>query len=888
MEVFGIKSSNPSSVGDDSYKKSSPNPIGGNASILEVLKQSQQTQNEVLEILRSGSGSGMSLEKGQNTEQLELNTVAIYDLINALENLSADVNVSGIDADAFQTMASFGKNDKKMLGIEKFADVYEKVVKKIAGLDGYIKNIEGVTAAVTGAFGTVKELGKGILVFAGGLALLGFTLATFMSAITLGDMMVFAGIMSILWASSKLIGNSSWNFAKASLGIATLGLAVWAFTEVIDAKQGLDFMLSMGMISAGIAILSAATKGIGGGGTMNMIKGAGAIAAIAGSIWLLNKAISDFDEVDLILAGKMAIVAMGLGVAWYGMGMFATSIIKGAVSAVAIGASLWVLSRGIQEMGKIDLSLERGLELAAITVAAAGILTLIGNPVTIGFTLAGAAATAAIGGALWVLSAGLQSLTQVSVSEEQSLEFKNSLINTIDAISYLGNPLRIGMLALSVPAALALSGATLALSAAIWAVDKLPQLGDQKREEFSSTIGSLVDTYSGLGVWGLAKATAASGVVAIISGATLIAAGAIWAFTKISANPDAVDNAVLSLDNFISGVSGSFQKNSGSFDTIGRGVNRFMGLSSMVSEIADSVQRISNMEFLEKEIRNGKVVVTGVRKFTSDDFANVGSSIGEMLSALTDPLAQISSQKDTYSLGGFTITNPFSNKVQKGIEAMAGIGGIFTPLANVLDVFARNNIGTTKIKEFNSNIGLVLKGIGDAFSSGSMDIDEDIVEGMEGAAVVIGDLIGYVSNPKFGDGTKSFGGFSKNIASVKDSLNGMDLGKLSMMNDLVFNMNEMEKSGAIDDFVDAFKEFLDHLMKMDNRTSPTVRETIKNLPIINKEKSRDVAVQKNAIDSDMMQEIISNSNGDLVEIMDKLYSFLSSGDLKVQLKEGLV
>lgn len=884
MEVFGISSGNPSSIGDGSSQGKS-NPIGGNSSILEVLRNSQETQNEILQVL-TNSNSALIQEQKRNTDQLGLNTTAIRDLIHSLDNISADVTVSGVDSKVFNAMARLGNSESKTLGIEKFGDVYEKVVKKIAGLASYTKSIDKVTKSVTGAFGTIRDLGKGLLVFAGGLALLGFTLITFMDAITWEDMLTFASIMAVLWGASKLIGTSSWNFAKASVGIATLGLAIWAFTEVVDSKMAWDFVKSITMISVGMGILSTVSKGVGGG-AMGILKGAGAIVAVAGSIWLLNKAVADFDDVDLWNVAKMGIVAGGLGVVWSILGAGMSMILQGALSAGAIGASLWVLSQGVHAINEIDMTLMRGAELASIVLATAGILTLIGNPLTIGFTLAGALATGAIGGALILLAGGMQVLSTVSVTKEQSNEFKNSIINVVDALGYLGNPLRLASMVIAVPASLAITGATIALSGAMWALSKMPQLGDTKRDEFKNTLESLVGVYSGIGSWGLVKATASSAVVALMSGATIATATAIWAFSKISAKPESVDNAVLSLDNFITGVSGAFKKNEKNFDSIGKGVFSFMGLSSMVSEIADTVSRIANMEFLEKEVINGKVVVTGVRSFTPEDFEKVGSSIGKILNALTDPLAKISSSKDSYSIGGFKVTNPFSNKVQKGIKAMAGIGGIFSPLADVVNSFYENGVDETNIKSFNKNIGLVLTGIGNAFSKG-FKFDKKIVKGMREATDIVGGLFTQISdseNAEFGEG---FDNFSKNMVLVKNSLKGMELDKLSKMNDLVYNMNEMEKSGAIDEFVDAFKEFLDYLMDMNAPTPAPETESGGVRNFIHNITQGEKPVAQNTLDSETMRDIISSSNGDLVEIMDRLYSFIASGNLKVQLKEDLI
>lgn len=890
MEVSGITSTNPSEVGDDSFEYS--NPIGGNSSILEYLKKSTEKQSELFDVIRNNNNS-LIKEQKKNTQQLNLNTQAISDLTRTLNNITLEVELKGLDSKLFRAMDRLSKKKKGAYTIEKFGDAYTSTVKKIADLSGYTKKIDQVTESVMGAFGTVKELGKGLLLFSGGLALLGFTLITFMDSITLEDMATFAAIMGIVWGASELIDNASWDFAKAALGIATLGLAIWGFTEVVDSETAWDFVKSITLISAGMAILSKVSGSVGKN-VSGILKGAASIAAIAGSVWLLNKAVSDFDDIDLVKTGKMVLVTAGLGAVWWGMGKFFTSIIKGSVAALAIGASLWVLGEGVQQLNKIDMTLERGLALAGITVAAAGILTIIGNPATIGFTLAGAAATALIGGALWALSEGMQALTEVDVSESQAENFGNSIVNVVDALSYLGNPIRLVQIAASVPASLAVAGATTALTAAMVALDKMPQLSDEKSENFSNTLENLVGVYSDLGLWGLAKATAASAVVSVISGATILSAGAIWAFTKISSSPEAVDNAVLSLDKFITGVSGTMKKNQDKFSSIADGIQSFMGLSTMVSEIADSVQRISNMEFLEKEVRNGKVVVTGVRTFKPKDFENVGESIGKILSTLTEPLAKIGNQKDSYSIAGFKVTNPFSNKVQEGIEAMANIGSVFTPLVNVLDVFNKYDIGDTKIKKFNENISSILGGIGDAFQNHGVELDDDMLESMSNASGLVSNLVGFVGNENFAKNSKSFGKMSDNVVSIKDSLKGMDLEKLSKFNDLIFNMNKMGENDVMDDFVEAFKEFLEKLVDIDNNRNNTTQTTPtngqqNNRPMVYTNPQRSSADNsENQISGEDMKNIISESNGDVISILERIHSFLQSGDLEVNHKDSLM
>ena len=440
---------------------------------------------------------------------------------------------------------------------------------------------------------------------------------------------------------------------------------------------------------------------------------------------------------------------------------------------------------------------------------------------------------------------------------------------------------------IAVPAGLAVAASAWALTKAINSIASMQLLTPAQYDNFSYGITRIVEAYTAIGGWDIAKAGIASGVIMLVAGASVMTALAINAFTKISADPSAVDNAVLSLDSFIAGISTSFDKNKTKFANIQLGIHSFFGLSSMVKEIAESVQAISNMEFLTKEVRNGKVVTTGVRKFTPADFAGVGISIGQILHALTDPLAQISSKQDSFSIGGFTITNPFSNKVQEGIAAMQGIGKVFMPIANILTIFAENHVDKAFIQGFNQNLALVLNGISTAFSSDTLKLDDHVIDRMADASHIVRGIMNLSMRPAFSKGVTGFHAFSTDLGSIKNSMNAFDLAKLTKFTTMLSYLNELQKSDSMKELVDAFKEFIETFIDYtESHAQGQTSNTTNSEPIAATTTKASILPKalSNAFSSNNKPTPEIHTMDDAAKVIQQLYDYLASGQLKVNIK----
>ena len=789
--------------------------------------------------LGKSNGTGTVEEREENETALTANTAALLSLRDTIEQSEVSLKGENFDANFFTSFLSIVSSKKKINRIELFANKFSNAARIMGSAQKWVPGIEAVTSAMTAASEPIRNMAKSALIFSGGLALLGLTMITFMEAITFEDLFKFGLIVGAVAGISKLTKGAGWDLAKVTVGIATLGLSIWAFNELITSEEAANFTLNTLLVMGGVA---AATKiasySMKGKGFADIMKSTIAVGAIGGSVYLFAKAMGEAKTIDLMKAAELGVVIAGYGIGFKLLGSMAGSIVKGAVSAAAIGGGLWLLSKGLSDLSAIDLSMKRALELAAITTGAAAIFTLIGNPVTIGFTLAGAAGAAAIGGGLAILGFGINSLAKVNVSSEQAENFKNSALMISDTFAELANPLRLPLLVVGIAQSALIAGSTLVMSGALALVSKTSIAEPAKYEAFKNGAITLSDVFADFGgPVKLARVTMGAGIATLVAGATVATSLGIATMTRVISSPDKVTKATQSLDLFIGGVETALVGREAAFPAINKGINSFMGLSNMVGEVASSAQAMGNLQFVDKEVKNGKVVIKSVRSFTPEDFNRIGSSIGMMLSALTDPLAAIGGSKETYSIGGFTVTNPFSNKVQAGITAVAEIGNVFTPLAAILDVFGKNNIDEAYVQAFNKNIGFLMNGLTTNFV-GLSEVDNESLDKLGIGTKHLSDLVNNISQEKTLQGVTNFEKIAGSVTVIKDSVNAMNLDKLSKLNDLVFNVNASMETDALESLVKNFTDFVEELSeKLGNiagsvapreRTSRNANEEISN------------------------------------------------------------
>ena len=367
----------------------------------------------------------------------------------------------------------------------------------------------------------------------------------------------------------------------------------------------------------------------------------------------------------------------------------------------------------------------------------------------------------------------------------------------------------------------------------------------------------------------LAKIAAGAGIMTVVSGATVLIGGAITLFSNIISDPTKVQSAVDGLGIFIDGTVSAFTKfETADYTKVSHGIVAFSGISNMVTEMTKSVKAIGNLTFEEKELKNGKLVTTGVRKLEPGDFKKVGESIGMIISSLTKPLAAIADEKS-----GIIFKK---NKVEKGIKALSDIGSVFVPLTDMITVFSDRAIDEEFVTNFNKNAALLVKGTSAAFID--IDVKRKDIRQFDDAVESFGGYLDVVSDKKLDKDILT--NVRTGTLSIKDTINDIQLDKLTTLNDLMINIRELDKNEVLERLAEAFESLAEAL-------SPKTQTVVASSP--GQQVNNNNTVQKEIIsqNSELLQ-LIESGNADVVSTLRSLLQTVQ-GTLKVKTQSnGLI
>lgn len=254
------------------------------------------------------------------------------------------------------------------------------------------------TAEKTGPIGKggqfLDNIGKGLKSLGAGLRGLG-------SGVGKGIQGMLKGIAEGIATFGKM------NVLKGAGAMIVLAGALLVMGKALKEFNNIEF----GSVLEGIAAMLglAAVAKMMAKGTMDMIKGAGAMIILAGALYVTGKALQEFANIDWETLGKAAATLIGLGLAAAAFGAFAPIIGLGALAITGVGISLMALGKGLEmvaepmdefvdamvRLGELDagniaklglalMSLAAGMTAFGTAQALAGLGSLVGRFLTMG------------------------------------------------------------------------------------------------------------------------------------------------------------------------------------------------------------------------------------------------------------------------------------------------------------------------------------------------------------------------------------------------------------------------------------------------------------------------------------------------------------------------
>lgn len=630
---------------------------------------------------------------------------------------TSDVNMTlSFDKEGFGMFETFIKSidEKSLANFKSFVESMKTLasidLKKIKDLNDSMTKLETVRTKTK--ISPLQQIATGI-----GILVLALVAVNFLDFAGMVKLIGFIGLLAIVLMGVKKIdvGASMFYFA-AGIGVLTLAMAMMTFIEwesltkliVFIGLLGLIFKVSgfdttkqkdspLWMFSAGIGILVLALISM-------VLVDWQSIAKLLVFIGGLSLVLHSFPGTNP--GWTMAQFAIGLGVMI--LAMYAMQLLPWTALLTTLGfltALGWILklynpattyamlmvAGGLAAIAgvffiisKIDMSGEKmlifGISVVGLSVMMAG-LALIAP-----LMIAGSVAFAAMGVSLIVGALGLATISALTIDNEKIKAFGSAVWDLSVALTLALPMLLIG--AVAAVALMPIAAATLLAAGSL----KLLSMIDIKPEpivRFLTGTKLLVDGINEFGLFSLAKAAAKSLLILPVVATLLAAATVLQLISSLDIGDSKIQAFGVLMNTFVTSISTTLMDNIERLKAIEPGLEALSKLINVGSQLASVVQAFASMTYNVYGVKDGKIVLTGVKKITEDDIKMVGTNIGKLIQGLIAPLAIISSDDKVWDFGnGVKVNNPFAGgwfgDSDSGTERLLKIGNAFIPLTEVM------------------------------------------------------------------------------------------------------------------------------------------------------------------------------------------------------------
>ena len=625
--------------------------------IERILKTGDEPTQQV------GMSPGFSFGKPRKTRETQqsssFSVKGLSPLTNRIDKSNKSLDLILIALNNITQILKRGgtPQDKKSSGlINLIPDLSEARTKR------KLKRAEDSTAAFTNI---TKKLREGILNLSDekdkrvsqgitNMVLFSQNYMKFAKSLTMGSLLMIPAIPLLpltsiaIWGLSRVFSQMGERrryrrIRRGSIALGLMGKSLIGFSIGIAA-----FSLTMAAISTGgFGLMGRGDDG--GGFGMSMLKGLGTIGL-----------------------GLVAIWGMGFIYSRLGSGMMFGNILKGSAAVGLMAISFAGFALGLAAISKIEFIRETRFDTLGIIAASLGTIGGIYAVAGVGakFIALGALAFTAVGGSLWVLGKGLDSILSV-VSKYDDIDVVGEKFKSLMA------NIGLGILAFVDPSIL------------------------QGAEERPTILGGIVSAVGGLakGAFTAATMLASSGAIIASSAALAALGGALVRFNKtkiLDEEPEVLEKKSEALRNFFVNFGSAFAIPKDKRKDMRTGAVALMFSARALSSVSRGLRswyedRIPDREF---EVRKG----FGTDEYEGDTKPiSLMESIISTLFAIQKPFELIGTSEG--SERGFLgkIFRGKRNAVRDGIKAVRGTQRSLTDVKRGLDSWYKERIPDSEL-----------------------------------------------------------------------------------------------------------------------------------------------------------------------------------------------
>lgn len=507
-----------------------------------------------------------------------------------------------------------------------------------------------------------------------------------------GKMLLFIGGLGLImhFFSFDRLGpkNSMVGFA---FGIGVLVLALYAMKELPWDSIG-KLLLFIGGLGLVLKLYSKTSA-------LMMIGVGVGIIALALALRIFKGA--DFqmsDTLNLVVAigGIAAVLAI------IGIPAVAALVGLGALVLIGLGASLLIAGLGFRSIANLDIKLDnvisfmKGATMLALGFAAISLLMIPG--------VAGALLFIPIAGSALLGAIALTLISKMNYDHEKIQQYMDSV--KILSNGFSQNTAAFIKAAIGAVAFIPVAGSSL-IGALVLSKISRTEIDSQKINQFGTSVKSLINSINSFGVIELAKAATKSLALLPIFIAGYKGINLLKQISAVDIDKKKLGAFGGMMNYMVGTILTSLAANESKMESAKPGLQALAKLLGVSKGLAETIQMMANLKFYDYDVKDGKLVLSGVRQLTSNDFKMVGVNLGTMLETLISPLTLLGSTASTVTIGGKTFANPFkNNQTLEGIDILAKLGDAYKPMAESIKTLVSSGVMTdpTMTKNFTDSL----------------------------------------------------------------------------------------------------------------------------------------------------------------------------------------
>jgi hypothetical protein len=244
---------------------------------------------------------------------------------------------------------------------------------------------------------------------------------------------------------------------------------------------------------------------------------------------------------------------------------------------------------------------------------------------------------------------------------------------------------------------------------------------------------------------------------------------------------------------------------------VGAGIRLLGDLGNSLSNFAQGVQGMANLQVPIYEVKDGKLVLKDTKPLDKGFADKVGQNVDMIINSLIKPISNLGANAGSW----------FSSEFEDGLELMGKIGEPLDKIASAAVKFAEIKVSEKQLK---GSVEGTIKTFIEVLSN------QNLKEYNTAKAKSVMSHFTWLAN-----GVGKFkGGTSKNVSdmfvNIKNAVNDIDMAKLKKLNGLMYNMRKFaeEMNGSFGDLekvLDKLVEVIQEMNGMDVKTATKPVET---------------------------------------------------------------